>query len=215
MRTRRGLRLSSLVLASVLSVAAILTTSVTANAQAVKEARVTANPKCGKGTNLVKDGSFESAPSGGLFTPLNNPTALPYWTIGANSINITGSSDWVAENGSLSIDLSGNAPGSISQHITDTSGARYDLCFYLGGNLDHGPTVKKMSVRWGPTGATTIATYTFNTSGSTRTHMGWVLEIHGLTGDGSDKLVLKNATASPYNTAFGAAVDNVSIERSA
>jgi hypothetical protein len=159
----------------------------------------------------LQDGSFDSAPSGGLFSAPNT-TAIPFWTIGGDSVNVTGSSDWLAEDGPLSIDLSGDAPGSVSQTINDTSGARYILCFYLGGNFDGGPVTKKMKVLWN---STTVATYTFNTSTlpSTKLDMGWKLKLDNLVGHGTDTLVLENVTSpARFRTAYGAVVDNVSIE---
>src|SRR5665213_1633879 len=122
---QRGPRAVSLILASVVMMMALTVISGAANGQGAR--RMPATSKCGNGPNLLKDGSFESAPSGGLFLA-GNTSAIPFWTIGGNSVNVTGSSDWVAEDGALSIDLSGNAPGSVSQTISDTTGARYVLC---------------------------------------------------------------------------------------
>jgi hypothetical protein len=43
--------------------------------------------------------------------------------------------------------------------------------------------------------------------------MGWKLKLDNLVGHGSDTLVLENVTSpKKFRTAFGAAVDNVSVE---
>ena len=63
------------------------------------------------------NGSFENAsvnPGSGFTNLAGGSTAITGWTVGGDSIDYIGGY-WNAQNGSRSIDLSGNAPGSIFQ----------------------------------------------------------------------------------------------------
>ena len=168
-----------------------------------------AGTKCGSGPNLLADGSFESSP-GGLFFAGSYLESSHSWLVGGNSVNVTGGppSGWVAENGVLSVDLNGNAPGAVSQTIAVSPTQTYAVCFYLAGNIDHGPTIKKMALRWG---GVVVASYTFNITGKTATNMGWVLKVHNVVGAASGTDTLELQGTSPG--AFGAAVDNVSVRQ--
>ena len=89
------------------------------------------------------------------------------WTVGGNV-------DWLGYyyapfNGNGSIDLSGDAAGSISTLLDTQAGSSYLLAFAMAGNMGGGNTVKSMRVKVGDVDRTV----TFDTSGTTGTSPGW------------------------------------------
>jgi len=80
----------------------------------------------GSPANLVQNGSFESPSiwqTNSLVEYDSGSTAMPGWTVGGNSIDLVGENYWDAEDGDQSVDLSGAAPGSVSQAVATTAGA--------------------------------------------------------------------------------------------
>ncbi|MBS0479029.1 MAG: choice-of-anchor C family protein [Proteobacteria bacterium] len=151
------------------------------------------------------NGSFETGPTPGAFTPLAaGSTAIAGWTVGGNSIDYIGTY-WNAQNGSRSIDLSGNAPGSIFQTFDTVLGQTYQVTFYLGANGDGPPPFKTVSV--GATGNATgnysVATTTFPPNVTA-----WSPFSYAFTATGTSTTLTFTSTG---NTAYGAALDNVNV----
>src|ERR1700736_3616949 len=82
----------------------------------------------GAGAAPFTNGGFEAGNYTGNLSTFqtlgNGSTAITGWTVGGNSI------DWIAgywqpNSGAMSIDLDGNAPGSISQTFDTTAGQQY------------------------------------------------------------------------------------------
>jgi hypothetical protein len=127
-------------------------------------------------SNLIKNGSFETpvvanpCPNGGATNPTPNictyftgSTGISDWTVGGNSIDVfrmpTASPtlnrnplNRNPEAGLQYVDLSGDAPGSLTQNINTLSGTSYTLQFYLHSNGKHstgtGPIKKLTAVYW-------------------------------------------------------------------
>jgi choice-of-anchor C domain-containing protein len=153
---------------------------------------------------VFTNGSFEDGVfTGALFDTLGaGSTAITGWTVGGNSVDWIGS-DWSAQNGNRSIDLSGNANGSLSQTFDTINGQTYNVAFYIAGNPDGGPTIKTFE-----TGVDVVLSDQFDSSGSTRQSMGWTLYSFDFTASGPTSTL---TFASTTGTAFGAALDNVSV----
>ena len=162
--------------------------------------------------SLIKNGCL-TAPSvssqWGEFGP--GSTSIPGWTIGGNSVDDAvdaAKSGWQPPPGcGYSVDLSGNAPGSVSQAITTTPGASYELHWYLSGNWNCAPTVKTMHVVWD---GHLVDAPTFNTTGITATSMHWVIQSVIVKATSAQSSV-RFGDASTPSSQCGAIVGDVSL----
>ena len=111
--------------------------------------------------------SFETGTyvdNGAGFEQLNaGDTSIDGWTVEAGSVDWIGTY-WPAQDGSMSIDMSGVNAGTLSQTFATTVGNTYTVSFYLSGNPAGPPTVKTLDVV--ATGAA-VSSYAFDASGST------------------------------------------------
>ena len=135
------------------------------------------------------NGSFEMAPfhQDGfteLFTPPNN-TTIPGWTVTVGSVDWI-STYWNASAGASSIDLSGRSAGTLTQTFVTSPGATYTVQFDLAGNPDGGQGTRNLGVS---TDGVTFTPYSFTATQASTT------------------LTFR----SNENTAFGPALDNVSV----
>lgn len=156
-------------------------------------------------TNLAANGSFEDGtdPGPAFTTEFPGSTDITGWTVASGSVDYIGGL-WQASDGSRSIDLSGNAAGSISQDLSTTPGVIYEVLFDLAGNPDGGPAVKEMAVL----AAGDSATYTFDQTGYSRSNMGWATQSFLFAPDATTTTL---TFLSRTNTAFGPALDNVRV----
>ena len=155
----------------------------------------------------ITNGSFETGTNPGSFTTVNaGDTNITGWTVGTGSVDYIGSY-WQASDGFRSIDLNGNALGSISQIITGlTIGTQYRVSFDLAGNPDNGPTVKTLSV----TASLDSNQYNFDITGASKLNMGWVTNFFLFTANSPTALLaFTSTTTSPC--CYGPALDNVAI----
>ena len=154
------------------------------------------------------NGSFETGTyldSGSGFEQLNvGDTSITGWTVDAGSVDWIGTY-WVAQDGVMSIDMSGSDAGAISQTFATTIGNTYTVSFFLSGNPAGPPTVKTLDVS--ATGGT-LSHYAFDTTASTLTSMNWAAESYSfLATTSSTTLSFVSTTAGP----FGPAIDNVVV----
>ena len=132
------------------------------------------------GTNLITNGSFENAVAGedpgSSFRTLGaGSTAIPGWTVGGGGVDYVGTL-WQASDGNRSVDMNASTPGgpggTISQVLTTTPGAMYEVLFDLAGNPVDLPTIKHLQVSV-DNAASTTQVYTFDITGHSETAMGW------------------------------------------
>ncbi|MCG3137372.1 MAG: hypothetical protein HJJLKODD_01216 [Phycisphaerae bacterium] len=123
--------------------------------------------------NLVFNGSFETGPEPGSYTPYNPGSAyIPGWVVTRGQIDYVGT-DLVASEGLRCIDLDGTpGNGGIAQTIATVPGATYTLFFNLGGNTNGGPTIKKLQVA----AAGQTQDYSFDITGHSATDPGWITQ---------------------------------------
>jgi choice-of-anchor C domain-containing protein len=156
---------------------------------------------------LIQNGSFEFAAVGGSFTTLDAGSgALTGWSIDSGSIDHIGSY-WTAQDGLQSLDLAGNTNGVISQSFATTANQAYNVSFWVAGNSDNGSSTKLGSV--GVVGSATQS-IVFDASNSTHTNMGWVQQNYSFVATGANS-TLTFASTAPGGTAYGLALDNVSV----
>jgi choice-of-anchor C domain-containing protein len=160
------------------------------------------------GAATFTNGSFENAsvdPGGSFVTLLAGSLAIDGWVVTGDSIDYIGGY-WQPQDGSRSIDLSGDAAGGVSQTFDTLAGHSYVVTFFLAGNPDGGAGAKVAisSATGGPTQSNTFLV------GGSNTHadMGWLpYQYHFKATGTSTTLSFSSATETP----FGPALDNVSV----
>jgi choice-of-anchor C domain-containing protein len=154
----------------------------------------------------ITNGSFEfgTNPPAGTFRTLGSGnTDIAGWTVGGGGVDWI-NTYWTASDGVRSLDLSGNAAGSVEQTITGlTIGSTYQISFDMAGNNDGGDVIKDLI-------AATIGSvnFSFDVTGTSNTNMGWVAKSFVFTAIATSQLL--KFTSAEAN-AYGAALDNVSI----
>ena len=160
------------------------------------------------GAATFTNGSFENAtvdPGAGFVTLGGGSTAIDGWVVQPDSIDYIGGY-WQPEDGARSIDLSGNAPGGISQTFDTILGRSYLVTFFLAGNPDGG-TGAKLALTSATGGPVQTDIFTVTPSDS-RANMGWQQYTYRFTATGAaTTLTFSSATPTPY----GPALDNVSV----
>jgi choice-of-anchor C domain-containing protein len=156
----------------------------------------------------LNNGSFETGTfvdNGSGFQQLNaGDTSLDGWTVDAGSVDWIGTY-WPAQDGSMSIDMSGTDAGAISQTFVTTIGNTYNVSFQLSGNPADLPTVKTLEVS--ATGGA-VGLYSYDVTGNDLANMNWSPETYSfLATSASATLSFVSTTAG----AFGPAIDNVVV----
>ena len=161
--------------------------------------------------NLVADGGFEMGAVSGSYQTYNAVSTMGGWTVSAGSVDLI-RTYWAGDPGQ-SVDMAGlYANGTIEQVILNTTpGGWYHLTFDMSGNPDnnHMPQPKEVLVEFG----NTTQTFAFSSTVNTYQNMGWQLRAGDFQATGTST-VLKFTDISGglgSGTAFGAAVDNVSL----
>jgi choice-of-anchor C domain-containing protein len=155
------------------------------------------------------NGSFESGNyvdnSFGFEQVNAGDTSIDGWSVDSGSVDWIGAY-WTAQDGSMSIDLSGADAGTISQTFATTIGNTYTVSFGLSGNPAGPPTVKTLDVS--ATGGT-LSSYTYDASANALPNtMNWTTATYSfLATSASTTLSFISTTA----TAFGPAIDNVVV----
>jgi choice-of-anchor C domain-containing protein len=162
--------------------------------------------------NLITNGSFEDGLNPGeAFNTLNSgDTSITGWTVGTGSIDyIHGYWEQGPAAGDRSIDLNGTSLGSISQPFAVTPGTTYTVTFLMSGNSDGDPTVKTMVVS---TTSSPGHVFSFDTTGKDiPTPMGWTSNSFSFVALGSSETITFTSTSSADFSAFGPALDLVSV----
>jgi choice-of-anchor C domain-containing protein len=159
------------------------------------------------GPSVVKNGSFENPhivdpfPRGVIF---DAGSRIGPWTVTRGSVQLLGD-QFQPKFGRQSLDLSGNERGSISQDLNTVPGSFYKLRFFLAGNPDGPPRIKKVRVFWG---ARELGTFPFDTFEKTRDRMGYeIVELRVRATAETTQLRFVGVTRSN----FGAVIDGVRV----
>jgi choice-of-anchor C domain-containing protein len=148
------------------------------------------------GNYVDVSGGFEELPAG--------DASLAPWTVDAGSIDWIGTY-WPAQDGAMSIDLSGTSAGTLSQTFATTIGNTYTVSFGLSGNPAGDPAVKTLDVS--ATGGTP-ASYSYDASGNDLSNMNWTTETYSFLATSASSTL---SFISTTDGAFGPALDNVVI----
>lgn len=157
------------------------------------------------------NGGFEAgtcgAPAGSFATVAPGNSCITGWTVDSGSIDwINGY--WQAHDGTHSVDLAGNQPGSISQLFDTVTGQLYSVDYWLSGNPDGGDPLK-----WGVISAVNggmIASATFlGLQGVNHGSMNYSKWNFQFTATGNTtKLTFKS---DPSEGFYGAVLDSVAV----
>jgi choice-of-anchor C domain-containing protein len=150
------------------------------------------------------NGGFEQGPAlSTRYIQLNQGnTSLTGWTVLSQNVEYMGSL-WVAAEGQRSIDLSGTAPGGLSQELQTVPGRTYVVSFSMAGDPT-GSQTKSMRVE----AAGQSQNYTFDISGRTTQDMGWISQSFTFTAQSTTTTLAFKSLTSGYH---GPTLDNVSI----
>jgi len=172
--------------------------------------------------SLVTNGSFElgsySGPS--TFATLSaGSTAITGWTVEPNGVDWI-NTYWAAQNGTRSLDLSGNLPGGVSQQLTTTLGSTYHASFWLNGNVDGLPRDKATLVTVAVGAYSHVFTWVRPATPLARWADGWTEFSFDFTATGpTSTLAFMSQTTDPLpgwpnGSPWGPALDNVSVVQS-
>jgi len=166
------------------------------------------------GASTFQNGSFEdgTSPPTGDYSLLGfNSTVITGWTVGGDSINWI-HTYWSNSNGNYSLDLNGNEPGSISQTFDTVTGLQYEVLFDMAGNPEEPGDpypIKNLRV----SAALSTTNYSFDTTSTSRTTMGWVQKSFFFTADSATATLTFTSLTNPTegNDLYGPALDNVRL----
>ncbi len=161
---------------------------------------------------LITNGSFESGNYNSSSPSYNtlpaNSAAIDGWIVTSGSIDWI-NSYWKPSNGFRSLDLAGNANGTIvGNSFATTIGQSYLVQFDMAGNPDKSYDKKLIG---GIVGGVN-QTFTFDQNGQTSTNMGWqTMSFSFEATSNSTQLSFSNFSNIPGD-AWGAALDNVRVD---
>lgn len=180
----------------------------------------------GAHANLVVNGSFEGGThtggvyTGGYITLYSPSTAINGWTITAGSADWINNGVWQASDGNYSLDMSGLSAATIRSNSFSTDvGQLYELTFDMAGNFAnqvlHNSHTKGMSVDVSSSSQNfSFSTpypdsYTSNPAALMYPDMHWETRTMQFT---ATSTLTELVFTSFENNAYGAALDNVSVE---
>lgn len=155
----------------------------------------------------ILNGSFETGTLSGAFSTVGTgDTSIANWDVISGTVDYIGS-HWQAQDGSRSIDLAGNAIGSLAQSFATVLGETYVVSFYLSRNPDGG-----INPRTGTVSATGNASQLLSYANATSTTaaMDWQRTTYQFTATGALTTLTFAADATSQGL-FGLALDDVSI----
>jgi choice-of-anchor C domain-containing protein len=180
--------------------------SVPAQSAGAVTARSAARVAAAATANLITNGNFES-PATGFAEFGAGDTSMPGWTVEAGTVDLV-QSDWIAQDGSQSLDLAGSNPGSVQQAVSTTAGRAYALTWWLAGNTNCGNTIKTLQVSWN---GKVITSPVFDTTGHSNASMGWTQQEIYVTAAGTSSTVRFGDATQQGDTRCGAAIDNSAL----
>ena len=170
---------------------------------------------CQAGTNLLVNGSFETATidPAPLFTELNaGSTVITGWVVSQGQIDYYNSNPlWFASAGSRSVDLeggqvSGDLVGGIQQTFATIPGQHYEVTFDMAGNTDGGPSIKTLRV----IAAGQQRDFAFDTTGQPAFLWTWATHQWRFTA-AETTTTLTFADVTSGGVGYGPMLDNVSV----
>lgn len=154
-------------------------------------------------TPVVTPGTFARPSVGQMIGP---------WTVTHNNVDLIGAGFWQAVDGVQSLDLDGDGPGGVARTFDTVSFPlplfTYVLTYCVAGNPDSGPTVKTGQVL---VNGTPVKDFSFDTTGKSRSNMGYQLETVVFTSSGPAVKVEFRSTTTPGG--YGPVIDKVTFKK--
>jgi choice-of-anchor C domain-containing protein len=169
------------------------------------------------GENLITNGSFETVatvPGAEDFvTVAAGGTEIDSWTVLGETVDyhvndepLPNGNNWLAAEGSTSIDLNGTpGVGGVAQSLATLPGQTYRVTFDLSGNPLGGPVVRTLDVK----AAGQSTQFEIDMTGKTPSEMGWQSETWEFTA--VDTTTTLEFVSTTDNDFFGPAIDNVQV----
>ena len=164
--------------------------------------------------NLITNGGFEAGPAAGVFVTLGfGDSSITGWTVTGGSVDYIGTY-WNGHDGTHSLDLAGNAPGSIAQTISGlTIGQNYAVKYWLSANPDGGlsPRNGALTITQGLTSDVRPFSFTgpVGRDGSGNIH--YALDVKYFKATATSATLTFSADPATSGGFFGAALDDVSV----
>jgi choice-of-anchor C domain-containing protein len=157
-----------------------------------------------------QNGGFELGVTSPPFVEVHvGDTNITGWAVTAGNVDFI-DTYWQAHTGTNSIDLNGNASGTIAQTFDTIAGHQYRVDFWLAANPVGGDVIKTVSVDTTGVGNNPLS-YTFNRTGHTISSMGWVQYSYNFTAEGISTTLSFASLESDPSSDYGPALDDVSI----
>jgi len=171
--------------------------------------------------SIIQNGSFENGlyvdGGSGFMTLDEDNAAITGWTTLSGGVDWV-DSYWTAADGVRSLDMNGLFPGGIEQQFTVQANTTYVVSFDVAGNPEGGPQPKWLLAKTISGTGNTVFNVSFDSSGTTKSNMGWVKESFLFQSGNQTQATLRflsktNAySGNPsYPFAFGPALDNVGV----
>jgi choice-of-anchor C domain-containing protein len=162
-----------------------------------------------KDKNLLVNGSFEEGPEPtdmGFVSLEEGSKEIKGWEVTRGQIDYI-STYWQHADGNRSLDLHGSPGyGGIKQTFATKKGQKYRVTFSLAGNVDGSVPEKKLGVK----AADKEEKFTFDSTGKSRTDMGWTTQTWEFTATDKET-TLEFFTLMDEDPNCGPALDNVSV----
>jgi choice-of-anchor C domain-containing protein len=165
---------------------------------------------------MIANGGFENPPvPANAFIRYGTGSTIGPWRVTQGNVDLIGANFWQSADGRQSLDLEGSESGTVEQPLALRIGGCYTVAFALAGNPDGAPTIKRgwaKVVQHTLSHPTVQKNFIFNTSGKTRTNMGYVPQRFRF------RALAPSATLSVSSTTgggYGPVVDAITVTPSA
>lgn len=156
---------------------------------------------------VITNGSFENGTLSNPFSTVGTGgTNITGWSVTSGTVDYIGNL-WQHQDGTRSVDLAGNSIGALAQTFATVIGETYSVAFYIARNPDGGLLPRTGTVQ--ATGSAAQALF-YNNGASTRSNMGWLLNLYQFTATSNSTTLTFSADATSQGL-YGLALDNVSI----
>lgn len=156
--------------------------------------------------NSVVDGDFAgTTPSN--YT-LNQFLAPGPWQVSLGDVDEEDSVEFPFPGGACSVDLDGHSPGAIAQTFNTSPNTQYKVKFYLSGNGDGAPNVKRLKVT-ADNGQATFYHWHLNSEGKAQ-NGDYAIKFYHFTSGPNGTTTLQFASGDPSWSPYGPVVFQIS-----
>ena len=158
--------------------------------------------------NLLINSSFEEGPNVGSFVTLRAGETIPGWQVVRETIDLN-NTYMDAADGQRCIDLNGTPGiGAIEQRFFTEAGQEYRLSFYMAGNPNGPPAIKKMRV----TAGDQSLIFDFDITGKSNDKMGWERKEMSFRATDRKTALVFESLPDYYTSNNGPALDLVEVK---